>query len=573
MTSKSYTFSLVGSGGAGVVVTGEILLRAAAFSGLFGILRKSFGPQIRGGESAAIIRLSDRPVLSVVPSIQMIVALDWKNFSRFQDEVPVEGGALVICDGKSGDTPIEFKRAGQFLEIPFSTIAKEKGSSRINMVVLGFIGQLLNLTLQSLIDAMKDRLHDKDQSILNAAENSIAAGYEFNFPVEYPPISIDTEKKSGQEERWLLNGNQAISFGALSSGIRFVSAYPITPASDALEWIAEHIEHTGGHLVQAEDELSAINMAIGASFGGVPALTITSGPGLSLMSEALGLAVASETPVVVIDVMRGGPSTGIPTKSEQSDMNLAVYGMHGDAPHVVIAPMDIQDCVLTGAWATYLAESLQTVVMVLSDQFLGQSQAVITKPDPPSFPFGQARADDIHQQPYLRYLDTDSGISPMAIPGDENTMYTAEGLEHNEQGVPSPKASDHIQQLRKRQRKIELFDYGDKWGEVSGEGSTVVCCWGSVTSAAREAQSLLATEGIQIKLICLRLLSPLPVHHLNKYLENASRIIVIEQNFSAQFYHFVKSKLSVKVDIESIALPGPVPINAYDIISRLKGAV
>lgn len=572
MTSKNYTFALVGSGGAGVAVTGEILLKAAGYSLLFGILRKSFGPQIRGGESAAILRLSDQPVMSLVPSIQMIVAIDWKNFSRFQDEIPVESQTLVICDDGMGEPPDQIKRAVQVLEIPFSTIAKEQGSSRINMVVLGFIGKLLEFPLQSLVDAMMDRLYDKDQSVLKSAVNSITAGYEYEFPVRQPFKSLLKDKSAKEGERWLLSGNKAISYGVLSSGIRFVSAYPITPASDALEWIAEHIEYTGGHLVQAEDELSAINMAIGASFGGVPALTITSGPGMSLMIEALGLAVASETPVVVIDVMRGGPSTGIPTKSEQSDLNLAIYGMHGDAPHIVIAPMDIQDCVLTGAWAVYLAESLQTVVIVLSDQILGQSQAIISKPEQPSFKIQRLRAFHKNQKPYLRYLDTDSGVSPMAIPGEEHTMYTAEGLEHNQRGLPSPKAGDHSIQLQKRQNKIDRFDYGDDWGVVSGLGSTVVCCWGSVSSAAREAQSLLAGEGIQIKLICLRLLNPLPVNNLNQSLDGADRIFIIEQNHSAQFYHYVKSRLSVKVEIKSIAIPGPVPISAYEIVNRLKGA-
>ncbi len=171
--------------------------------------------------------------------------------------------------------------------------------------------------------------------------------------------------------------------------MRFVAAYPITPASEILEWLAPRLEQVGGSLLQAEDELASVNMIIGASFGGVPALTATSGPGLSLMMEGLGLAVASETPVTVVNVMRGGPSTGIPTKSEQADLNIALYGLHGDAPHLVLAPLDIGDCVFTTQWAVQLAEHLQTVAIVLSDQFLGQSRTISATPPSRELPLAR----------------------------------------------------------------------------------------------------------------------------------------------------------------------------------------
>ena len=186
--------------------------------------------------------------------------------------------------------------------------------------------------------------------------------------------------KPSNARRWLLSGNEATALGAIRGGIRFAAAYPITPATEILEWLAPNLTKVGGTLLQAEDELAAINMIIGASYGGTPALTATSGPGLSLMIEALGLATAAEIPVVVIDVMRGGPSTGIPTKSEQADLNIAIYGMHGDAPHLVLAPQSVGDCVFTTQWATYLAEALQAPAIVLSDQFMGQSRAAIERP-------------------------------------------------------------------------------------------------------------------------------------------------------------------------------------------------
>jgi 2-oxoglutarate ferredoxin oxidoreductase subunit alpha len=180
--------------------------------------------------------------------------------------------------------------------------------------------------------------------------------------------------------RWMISGNEAAGLGAGRGGVRFAAAYPITPATEILEWMAPALTKVGGTLVQAEDELASINMIIGASYGGIPSLTATSGPGLALMTESIGLAVASEVPIVIVDVMRGGPSTGIPTKSEQSDLNMAVYGLHGDAPHIVVAPTSVADCVFTTQWAVHLAESMQVPAIVLSDQFIGQARAVVGRP-------------------------------------------------------------------------------------------------------------------------------------------------------------------------------------------------
>jgi 2-oxoglutarate ferredoxin oxidoreductase subunit alpha len=241
--------------------------------------------------------------------------------------------------------------------------------------------------------------------------------------------------------------------------------------------------------VQAEDELAAINMALGAAYGGVPAFTATSGPGLALMTESLGLAVASETPLTVLNVMRGGPSTGIPTKSEQSDLDIALHGLHGDAPHLVMAPLSIRDCVFTTDLGGQCGESLQVPTIVLSDQFLGHSTAVVSAPrEVPAVPaLAGAEACD----GYLRYLDTDSGVSPRSAPGMPGLRYTADGLEHNERGTPSAGAADHAAQLDKRQRKLQALDAGADWGEVQGDGAISLLCFGSASAAVNAAADLL----------------------------------------------------------------------------------
>ena len=243
-----------------------------------------------------------------------------------------------------------------------------------------------------------------------------AAGSELGHPLSAPTRST--------AKRWLISGNEAAALGAVRGGIRFAAAYPITPATDILEWLAANLARIGGVMLQAEDELASINMIIGASYGGTPALTATSGPGLSLMVEALGLATAAEIPIVVIDVMRGGPSTGIPTKAEQSDLNIAVYGVHGDAPHLVLAPQSVSDCVFTAQWSVYLAEALQAPAIVLSDQLIGQAQAAIARPADLAFIGERLRARDIDgavsalcARRRRRFADGDSGNARRPIHG------------------------------------------------------------------------------------------------------------------------------------------------------------
>ena len=330
-------------------------------------------------------------------------------------------------------------------------------------------------------------------------------------------------------------------YGALRGGVRFVAAYPITPATELLEWMSPALTKVGGSLVQAEDELASINMIVGASYGGVPALTATSGPGLALMSEAIGLGVAAEVPIVVVDVMRTGPSTGIATKTEQADLNIALYGLHGDAPHVVVAPNSVSDCLSTTQWAVSLAESLQVPAIVLSDQYFGQARAIVERPADSTLTAGRLRAPD-NAPGYKRYALTDSGISPMAIPGTPGNMYTADGLEHNERGTPSSQASDHLAQLEKRQRKLTALECAEHWASVEGDGDIAVVTWGSCTAPVREAFARARADGVKARLVSLRLLSPAQPERLTRALEGVKRVLVVEQSFGGQFFRYLRAE-------------------------------
>ena len=563
--SRNLSVAVTGSGGSGAVTTGLILLEAAAHAGLFGMLSRSAGPQIRGGESAAMLRLGPAPLDCMDDRFDLLVGLDWLNVARFVDEIPLDRDSLVLADPAAGAVPTVLSQSGaRVREVPFKELAGSIAGGRANMVALGVLAAAIGLPEQALRAGLNAVLADKGDKVLEASLQCLALGFsectETLQGLASPPRHPET--------RWNISGNEACGLGALRGGVRFVAAYPITPASEVLEWLAPRLEQVGGSLLQAEDELASINMLIGASFGGVPSLTATSGPGLSLMMEGLGLAVASETPVTVLNVMRGGPSTGIPTKSEQADLNIALYGLHGDAPHLVLAPLNIADCVFTTQWAVQLAEHLQTVAVVLSDQSLGQSRAISAAPPSVEIPLAR-RTTAVPDGAYRRYALGEDNISPMTLPGTPQGMYTGDGLEHNQRGTPSSRASDHREHLDKRLRKITAHDFRNHWAELSGDGDTVLLTWGSCSSAVREAAMRLETAGKAIRVVALRLLMPLQCDALSEALAGCSRVWVIEQNHGRQLFHYLKSLDAVPGDARSLARPGPLPMRPGEIVDAL----
>lgn len=567
---NSITLAMVGSGGAGVAALGELFLSAAASVGYYGILRKCFGPQIRGGESATIIRLSDSPVSNLCGDMDLIVALDWNNFNRFEDEIPVHPHTQILQDSEAGPLPECLARAARIQTLNFTSAATNAGSSKTNMALLGYLAELIRCSHAPLEKAIRRRLlklNDEQQAVgFAAVENGRALALANAMPLAWPEVNPPSSP------RWIATGNQLAGLGALEAGIRFVAAYPITPASDSMEWMAHHIDAVQGHLVQAEDELSAINMVIGAGYGGTPAMTATSGPGLALMSEAMGLAVASETPAVILNVMRGGPSTGIPTKSEQSDLNLALYGLHGDAPHVVLSALGLEDCFATTAWATQLATELQTLVIVLSDQFIGQAQKIMAPLPKAPFQVDTSSPSEEQLKDYARYRDTHSGISIMATPGDANCMFTADGLEHSEAAVPSPKTSDHQRQLDKRARKLEQHAFGEFGMEKHGDAddaSLTLVCWGSLYPIAKEARQTLLEQGFSVNLLALRQLMPLPAG-LPEALDSGTPTLVIEQNHQGQLSQYLQSQGYSIPEAHRFAKPGPSLITPREIVSRVQ---
>lgn len=569
---SSVSIALAGSGGAGAISVATMLVDAAGMAQWYALMTRSVGAQIRGGETAALLRFSTEPVAAHGDDVQVLLAFDWQNLDRYAAEIPLSVGSLVIGDQEQGAVPEAIVASGaRHIELPLKQLAKAVPGGRPNMVGMGIVAGLIGLPLEPLNSVLEKFLADKGDKVLAASRQAMHAGYEAAAALGQEYRLLPGHRlPSGR--RWSITGNQATGLGAIRGGIRFVAAYPITPATEVLEWLAGALPKVGGALVQVEDELAAINQVIGASYGGTPSLTATAGPGLSLMIESLGLAVASETPVVVVDIMRGGPSTGIPAKSEQADLNIAIHGLHGDAPHLVLAPNTVADCLFTTQWATHLSETLQAPAVVLSDQSLGQTKAVLDMPAGIVFPTRREVASaPAADQKYLRYADTPSGISPMAIPGTRGCQYTADGLEHDPSGAPSSRAEDHLTQLNKRARKLDTYDYGDHWADLEGEGDMAILTWGSSTGAAREAARRWREEGGKVRVLSIRLLLPVQPERFQRALAGVSRVLVVEQSHGAQFYRYLRAYYDLPQQTRVLHQPGPLPFRPRQICEQLPG--
>lgn len=569
MARTSIAVVFAGSGGSGAMTAGAVLLRAAAHAGYYGLMTQLFGAQVRGGESAALVQIATAPIEAQPDRYDLFVALDWEKIDQFAAEIPLDETTVILADPEAGPvTPGIAKSKGRVVPLSMSdrqASKLERGlrGRRVNMFAAGVVGTVIGLAAGDLQAAIGKIFAGKGDDLIAAnvkgaaAGIAAAAGLTLNVRLEPPNPAA----------RWLISGNQAIALGALRGGVRFVGCYPITPATDLVEWLAPHLNKLGGRLVLGEDELASINMALGAAYGGTPAMTVTSGPGFSLMIETLGLAVAAEIPLVLVDVMRAGPSTGIASKTEQSDVNLAIYGAHGDAPHVVMAPISVADCINTAEYAVYVAESLQVPVIVLSDQALGQATTVIDPSSERPKPLKRRTDGAPAAKPFKRYALGADAVTPMPLPGTPAHEWVADGLTHNEAGLPASGAGMHVAQINKRAKKIQRFDPGNYWGESWGEGDTAVLAFGSTIGPARAAARRLAASGHQLRVIALRVLSPLPLEQIARALQGVRRIIVVEQNHGAQLYHHLIGQKAIPASAESVARPGPLPFRPSEIAS------
>ena len=549
--TNQITIGIVGSGGDGVIAAGEIIASAAAHEGLYCILTKSYGPTIRGGETSARIRLGANRVHSQGDKLDILVCFSWKDFQLFMGELELKDQCVILYPEKDTiepeDLPIESGLHPTIIRVPFRKLAKEDVGNELtkNIVMLGVLAELFDLPGEGLVAAIRHRFERKSKALIDLNLMALKMGRDYareNIHEDHPVNFFYTTSPP----KILMTGNDAIAIGALNAGCRFMAGYPITPATEIMESMTRLMPMYDGTVVQAEDEIAAAAMVIGASFAGVRAMTATSGPGVSLMQEMLGLAGIAEIPFVLVNVQRGGPATGIPTKSEQADLMQAIFGSHGDDFKVVLAPCDVQDCYDIIHYAFSIAESFQVPVIVLSDQFIGQRKASFTTLDSERIPVaGRKLPTDEELENYKRYRISKTGVSPMSHPGMEGGEYLASGISHLENGFPTSSYMFNEQQARKRfQKTARIIEKFPLWRYYGQKGATLgILGWGSTKGVIREAAQLCSRAGIDVVGMVPRILHPLPVDELHDWFSTLSNLIVVEMSYSGQFLQYLRSQM------------------------------
>jgi 2-oxoglutarate ferredoxin oxidoreductase subunit alpha len=569
MLKQDVTIRIGGEGGEGVISAGDMLAELLANSYFHVLTHRTYPAEIKGGLAMIQVRVSARPLSSQGTEADVLFAFNDEAVDAYRDVVKNDG--YLFYDPALAPQGEAF--TGKAFAVPLNQIAKEaSGTMRgKNVVAVGVISALLGLNQERISALVAKKFAKKGEKIVENNRLCLEAGWKF-ADENLPKLALPEAVATG-DSRVMMNGNTAFSYGVIAGNARFIAGYPITPATSVLETLSTQLPRFGGKAMQCEDEIAALAACLGASFGGVPSVTATSGPGMCLMSELLGLAAMTELPVVVIDVQRGGPSTGLPTKQEQSDLNFAVYGTPGDVGKIVLAPTSVEDCYYTGIDAAKAAEVYQTPVIVLSDTTLAVRTQTFTTPDTSKVEVAKpllANPEDLGDG-WRRYEDTPSGISPRSIPGMPGGMHTVTGLEHDETGHAKYTGPNHEKMTLKRARKMETFLKAfDRPVEVSKPAGAKlgVIGWGSTFGTIQEALAMGAADGLNVAHCQLRLVSPLPVEQIRQFVAGLDKVIVVEENFSGQLAGIIRSQMGLDVGSYAKALCGPIAPEA--LLSHLK---
>ncbi len=539
-----FNWAIGGEAGDGIDSTGKIFAQALSRAGRHVFTSKDFASRIRGGYTAYKVRTSVDKVQSVVDRLDVLIALTPRTIEENLDEL--HEGSVIIYDGERTtmqDVDIPDEMIG--LPVPLKRLAEEAGGAIMrNVVALGAACEVTNFPIENLDSALEKRFGDKGQALVENNEEAARKGQAY-VEEEYD-LDTDYDLDTTDEDYVLLNGDEAIGMGAIAAGCRFYAGYPITPATDVMEYLTNRIERYGGHVVQAEDELSAINIALGAARAGARSMTATSGPGIDLMTETFGLVATSETPLVIADVMRSGPSTGMPTKQEQGDLNMLLYGGHGEIPRFVLAPTTVSECFWKTVEAFNLAEKYQTPVYLTSDLAMAVTEETFSPEefdmDAVEIDRGKVVDDDAIDEwqnekgQFRPHALTEDGVSPRSFPGTSGGAHMSTGLEHDELGRRTEDTEMRVEQVDKRNRKVETARAEEDWDyrEYGDEDAdSLVISWGSNEGAMVEALDFLEDDGVSVRFISVPYLFPRP--DLSEEIAAADDVVVVECNATGQF--------------------------------------
>jgi 2-oxoglutarate ferredoxin oxidoreductase subunit alpha len=557
MIENDLTIRIGGEAGMGLESSGVGFCRALTRGGHHVIGVPDFYSRIRGGHNFFTIRVAQEPVYALADGVHLLLALDLETVRRHVDDM-VEGGA-VVYDSRD-ELPEELTRPDvNFFAVPLRADADRIGGQPImrNTLSLGIAARLLGFDASYNESVIRDNFITKGEDVVNANLKVNAAGVRAAevFAADFPFTLGDAD--DGGSDRICLNGSEAFAMGALAGGCRFSSGYPMTPGSPVLQWFAVHADAFGAVTKHAEDEIAAINMALGASLMGARALVPTSGGGFSLMVEATGLAGITETPVVIYNAQRPGPATGMPTRTEQGDLLFMIYASQGEFPRFVLAPGYHEECFDVGWKCFNMADRWQTPVMVLSDQFLADSFRTVERSaldfDAVEIDRGELLADedlDALEGEYLRYRVTESGVSPRALPGHPHAVWVTAGNEHAEDSSISEDPANRVEQNNKRLRKTVGMRKEVPPPELYGpeDAPLTLVCWGSTYGPVREAVDVINHGGDgRANMVHFSGLEPFPPD-AEALLADAENFIAVEMNATGQLETLIRARTGMEVD-------------------------
>jgi len=553
LSPRKVSVRVGGAAGDGIASVAETLAKACSRQGLYVFAYNSYQSVIRGGHINMQIRIGAKKVWSQGDQCDFLVALNQDTIVRHAKEVTPGGGIIYNKEKIKLDAASLPKSVSDF-GIPSSAIANKFGKSPImqNTVALGALSFVMNFPFEAVKDVIVGTFKKKGDAVVNANVGAAQAGFDY-AKENFKQVSLTWEVSN--KKRMFLTGNQAIALGAVAGGCKFYSAYPMTPASGILHWLAPKGPKYGVVVKQCEDEIAAMNMAVGAGHAGARSMTGTSGGGFSLMTEAVGLAAMIEAPVVVVNCMRGGPSTGLPTKTEQGDLFQAIGASQGDYPKFIIAPATVEDAFYATTEALNLAEIYQCPVILLSDLLLSEHYETIDDLDMAKVKIerGEWAQATNGNGGFLRYKNTPSGISPRAIPGMAGMNYIAASDEHDEEGVVISDVftdpAKRIVMMEKRMRKMEtaLKNMPEPKVEGPANADLTFITWGSTYYVVRDAIHRLEKEGVKVNHLNIKYIWPFKADAIAKIIKSAKKTFIVEANYTGQMEKFIRQETGLSI--------------------------
>ncbi len=540
-----FTCTIGGEAGFGVMSAGKTIAKLAVRGGHYTFDYSEYPSIVRGGHNVMYITIDDKPVLAQQRHINCLLALNQQTIDLHADELAI--GAIVLYDSAKGMSVDKLGSGAVGVDVPMFRLAKEYGGSSVmrNTAALGAMIAVLGADLKMLYELISEEFAHKKPIIAEKNHDVAKAAYDYVHRTYADAPCHVLKPINKTSHRLLINGNEAAAMASIAAGMQFASIYPMTPTSNIMHVLAKHQEEHNYVYKQPEDEIAAINMAIGAAHAGARAMTATSGGGFCLMSEGLGLAGITETPVVIFEGMRGSPATGLPTWTEQGDLRFVLHAHQGDFPRIVIAPGDMEEVFHMSMQAFNLAERYQLPVVILIDKHLCESHQAIDGLDYGSYVVDRGSVEKKVSDSYERYKVTKDGISPRSYAGSGN-HYVANSDEHTTIGYSEESSENRLEQMHKRMKKVEVALKKDAWGpNLYGpkNAKTTIVCWGSTKGAALEALE----EMSDVNVLHFTWMTPFPADDVKKLLEKSERIINIEGNYSAQFAGYLREQTGIAV--------------------------